>query len=159
MSERGRPNKPTKLKVLQGTDRKDRVNDKEPNPRELENVPEAPWYLDYYAKKEWNRVAPHLVEVGLLTEADLSTFQDYCEVHAHCVRLHRQIHEEGYEFSTESGYIQKRPITSILKDMMDQKRKLANVLGLTPSARTKIEVDSNVDDGPSVEEILNGDAG
>ena len=157
MSDAGRPAKPTKLKVLNGTDRTDRVNEKEPKPKEVKKVPDPPWFLDYYAKKEWKRVAPHLIEVGLLTEADISTFQDYCEVHAHCVRLHRKVHEEGYEFIIESGYVQKRPITSILKDYMDQKRKLANQLGLTPAARTNIEVDLEKDEKKSVEEILNSD--
>ncbi|MCK8826396.1 phage terminase small subunit P27 family [Natroniella acetigena] len=157
MSDRGRPNKPTKLKVLQGTDRKDRVNENEPKPKELQQVPDPPYYLDYYAKKEWNRAAAHLVEVGLLTEADLSTFQDYCECHAHCIRLNKKIRNEEYEFVTDSGYYQKRPIVSILKDFMDQKRKLANVLGLTPSARTKIEIDKPNDDKPTVEQILNGE--
>jgi len=159
MSERGRPAKPSKVKQLHGTDRKDRMNQNEPKPNELERIPEPPWYLDYYAKKEWNRAAKHLIDVGLLTEADLTVFQEYCEVHGHCVRLHQKIRDEDYEFVTESGYHQKRPIVSILQDFQKEKRKLANQLGLSPSARTKIEVDVNKSDGPSVEDILNGNAG
>jgi P27 family predicted phage terminase small subunit len=156
MSNKGRPNKPSKLKVLNGTDRKDRMNENEPKPKGLKKIPDPPYYLDYYAKKEWKRVAPHLVEVGLLTEADISTFQDYCEAHAHCIRLNKKIREGSYEFVTDSGYYQKRPIVSILKDFIDLKRKLANVLGLTPAARTKIEVEQPEDDKPTIEEILNG---
>ena len=159
MSEAGRPPKPTKVKKLHGTDRPDRVNENEPKPKEVENIPEPPWYLDYYAKKEWERAAKNLIDIGLLTEADLTVFQEYCEVHGHCVRLHQKIREEDYEFVTESGYRQKRPIVSILQDFQKEKRKLANQLGLSPSARTKIEVDSGKDDGPSVEEILNGNVG
>ena len=160
MGEGGRPAKPTKQKVLQGTFREDRANENEPEPMEYEKIPEAPWYLDYYAQKEWERAAPVLIEAGLLTKADLSLFQDYCEVHAHCVRLNRKMREgdaDPYEFVTDNGYRQKTPLISIYEDLVDLKKKLANQLGLSPSARTKIEVDVKADNYKSVEDILNSD--
>ena len=159
MGKRGPNPKPTKLKVLNGNSGKHKLNENEPMPEEVNDVPDPPWYLDYYAKKEWKRSAPHLIKVGLLTEADLTMFQEYCEMHGHCVRLHQKIREDGYEFLTgeDNHYHQRMPITSILKDFLKAKTNLAEQLGLTPSARTNIEVDSG-EEGPSVEDILNGEA-
>jgi len=154
MSNRGRPAKPTKLKVLQGTDRADRLNENEPKPMEYKKIPKPPYYLDYYAKKEWERVAPILVDVGLLTKADLSMFQDYCEMHAHCIRLNKKIRDEGYDFETDKGYMQRKPATTIIKDFMSEKQKLANMLGLSPSARTNIEIEKP-DNNKDINKLLN----
>lgn len=156
MSNRGRKKKPLRQKQLEGTVRKDRINFNQPVPKELTEVPKPPNYLDYYAKKEWNRAGNYLVSNGLLTKLDLSLFQEYCQVHAHCIRLHKKIKKEGYQFSTPKGYQQKKPYVSILKDMQKEKRLLAKHLGLSASARTNIEVDKP--DGKSdVEDLLNGE--
>lgn len=157
MGGKGRPPKPTKLKVLQGTDRKDRMNENEPKPIEIKKLPEPPWHLDYYAKKEWERAGPYLIESGLLTHVDLSMFQDYCAMHAHCIRLNKKIRKEGYDFTTETGYMQRVPATTILKDFMAEKQKLANMLGLSPSARTKIEIEKPDNNNKTRKEILNSD--
>lgn len=162
MSNRGRPPKPTKLKVLQGTDRKDRVNKNEPKPMEIKKLPDPPWHLDYYAKKEWERAGPILIEAGLLTHADLSLFSDYCRVHAYVIRIDRKIREGNeldLEFMTETGYRQKTPVVGMIDDFINLKCKLANKLGLSPSDRAKIEVEPKKDDSPTIEEILNGETG
>ncbi len=161
MSEAGRPPKPNKLKVLQGTDRKDRMNENEPKPMEYKKVPKPPYYLDYYAKKEWKRAASILIQSGLLTKADLSLFTDYCRVHAYVIRIDNKIRNGknlDLEFKTETGYRQKTPTIGILEDFIDLKSKLSNKLGLSPSDRTKIEVEKPDDNGPTIEEILNGEA-
>ena len=159
MGKRGPNAKPTKLKVLQGNPGKKKLNENEPMPKEYKEPPKPPHYLDYYAKKEWERQIEHLTNTGLVTQADLTMFQEYCEFHAHCVRLHMEIRENGYEFRTgeNNHYHQRMPSTSVLKDYIKIKTNLAEQLGLTPSARTNIEVDSG-NDGPSVEDILNGEA-
>jgi P27 family predicted phage terminase small subunit len=124
---------------------------------EIKNMPDPPWHLDYYAKQEWERAGPYLIEAGLLTHVDLSMFQDYCEMHAHCIRLNKKIREGNYEFVTETGYRQRTPATSIIKDFMAEKQKLANMLGLSPSARTKIEVEKPDNKKKTRDDILNSD--
>ena len=158
MGKRGPNPKPSKLKVLNGNAGKHNISDKEPQPEEYEEVPEPPWYMDYYAKKEWERQIKHLIEKGLVTKADLTMFEEYCQMHAHCVRLHNKIQEEGYEFRTgdDGHYRQSAPAASILDKFLTQKTNLAEQLGLTASARTNIEVDVK-DDSKSVEDILNSD--
>ena len=162
MSQRGRPPKPTKLKVLQGTDRKDRINENEPMPMEIDKLPDPPWHLDYYAKKEWQRAGEVLINAGLLTHADLSLFADYCRVHAYVIRIDMKLREGeelDLEFRTETGYRQKTPTVGLLDDFINLKMKLANKLGLSASDRTGIEVNPKSEDGPSIEDILNGSTG
>lgn len=64
----GRPRKPTPIKVAQGTYRADRDN---PNaPQWPAGDPEdVPSWLDDVGKNEWRRLAPLLVEKGLLPAA------------------------------------------------------------------------------------------
>ncbi len=161
MGKRGPNPKPSKLKVLNGNAGKHNISEAEPQPKEFNSIPEPPHYLDYYAKKEWKRQIINLIEVGLVTKADISMFEEYCQMHAHCVRLHNKIHEEGYEFRTgEDGhYRQSVPAASILNKFLKQKTNLAEQLGLTPAARTNIEVDTKKNNKKSVEEILNGNTG
>lgn len=148
--------KPRKLKELNGNAGKHKLNDKAPKPDKLTKMPKPPGFMDYYAKKEWKRAGQHLINIGVLTKIDISLFMEYCQVHAHCIRLHKKIKEEGYRFKTDKGYEQRKPYTSILKDMQKEKRQLARHLGLSPSARTDIEIDMS-DDKDNVNELLNDD--
>ncbi len=67
--------KPANLKVVAGTDRKDRAPE---STVEMPNV---------HARKEWNRLAPILVANKLLTEAGLSAFGMLCSLHGKLVQL------------------------------------------------------------------------
>jgi hypothetical protein len=65
----GRPPKPTALKLLQGNPGKRPLNDREPKPAVGCEMPEFvkgdPLYV-----AEWNREAPRLIRLGILTEID-----------------------------------------------------------------------------------------
>lgn len=158
MPKPGTKSKPTKLKVLQGNPGKRKLNDNEPTPIPVEKIPDPPSWLDYYAKKEWNRVAKKLIDIGLLTEIDLSTFTVYCQRYAEWIRAEQAIMEEGMTFVTPKGYVQQRPEVAIARDAAKQLRMYAEVLGLAPAARSGLDIKRN-DDGPSVEDILSGKTG
>jgi len=73
-----RPNKPTVLKVLSGTNQPCRdVDGLEFEP--LAKFPKAPTVLpNSHATKEWNRLGPILFKNGLLTDASLGPFIVLC---------------------------------------------------------------------------------
>ena len=77
----GRPKKPTKLKLVQGTLRKSRTNENEPEPEPVAEVPRPPSYLSKYAKKLWKSLAEELVEKGILTIVDLPALEVCCEAY------------------------------------------------------------------------------
>ena len=70
MAAKGRKPLPTALKVLEGDRGKGRrpINQNEPAPPQ-KNV-KCPDWLMPEAKKEWKRLAPALMAMGILTEHD-----------------------------------------------------------------------------------------
>ena len=81
----GRRPSPTALKLLKGTDRKDRMNPDEPQPALLELGDKPPsWVRDARARKAWQDLAPLLRSNGLLAVIDapalgllVEAFADY----------------------------------------------------------------------------------
>lgn len=73
---RGRKPKPTRLKVLSGDTRPDRMNDREPQPKPSRG--RCPSWLPKEGKRAWGRLAPMLDRLGLLTEADADALASYC---------------------------------------------------------------------------------
>ena len=82
MATRGRKPLPTALKELEGDRGKGRrpLNKDEPTPPQ-DNV-KCPAWLMPEAKKEWKRLAPSLIAMGVLTEHDMEAFAGYCQAYA-----------------------------------------------------------------------------
>lgn len=117
----GRPRKPVALKVVAGTERKDRAI---VNAVELPLVltsPEAPdWLPNAHAVKEWDRLAPILTANKLLTEAGCSALGHLCALHGKIVQL-------WAAGEAPTGH------------MLAQYRNLVNDFGLTPVAQGKVK--------------------
>jgi len=113
--------KPAGLKVVAGTQRKDR---EQPPPVDLPTISEVPsapdWLPNAHAIKEWDRLAPILVANKLLTEAGMSPFGMLCALHGKLVQL------------WSAG---ESPVAS----MVSQYRNLINDFGLTPVAQGKVK--------------------
>jgi len=128
--------KPPGLKVIAGTDRKDRAA-AAPSV-ELPPVDEVPspadWLPNSHAVKEWERLAPILVANKLLTEAGLGAFGQLCALHGKLVQL------------WAAGEV---PVAS----MVAQYRNLINDFGLTPVAQGKVKPVQG--DGPAGNKFAN----
>lgn len=80
MGKRGPLPKPTALKILEGNPGKRKIKDTgEPMPNVLDVIPDPPEWLMPDAVDEWNKLAPSLMALGLLTEVDLSAFATLCQ--------------------------------------------------------------------------------
>ena len=134
---RGRKPKPTHLKVLHGTFRKDRAAKHEPQPS---GTAVCPSWLDSTAKAEWRRLAPELIRLGLLTSVDRDAFAAYCQ----CVTKWRQaqsdIETNGLILTTPKGFRQKNPAVTICFEALSQMRAYSSLFGLSPSDRSKLSV-------------------
>lgn len=73
----GRKPKPTAVKKLEGNPGKRKLNKKEPIP--AKGMPECPDWLLPEAKKEWERLADLMNQMGVLTEVDMAAFAAYCQ--------------------------------------------------------------------------------
>lgn len=113
--------KPAKLKAIAGTIQPCRM-DVDPVELPLANaVPDAPdWLPNAHAVKEWDRLAPILHGVGLLTEAGLSALGMLCALHGKLVQL-------WAAGESPTGH------------MLAQYRALVNDFGLTPVAQGRVK--------------------
>ena len=113
MATRGRKPLPTALKALEGDRGKGRrpLNVNEPTPPQ-ENI-KCPDWLMPDAKKEWKRLAPSLVAMGVLTDHDIEAFAGYCQAYARWREAEEFLSQHGTIFKTPSGYVQQVPQVSI----------------------------------------------
>ena len=136
MATRGRKPKPTSLKILEGNPGKRPLNMNEPSPP-AENIV-CPDWLEEDAKAEWERLAPTLTQMGVLTEADLLAFAGYCQAYARWREAEEFISQHGSIFQTPSGYVQTVPQVSIAHTNLKIMQSFCSEFGLTPSSRSRI---------------------
>ena len=137
MARTGRPRKPDKLKVLHGTYRKDRAYDE---PRPVLEEPSCPSWLRQEAKREWKRVVPILLELGLLSKLDRAVLSVYCDAWADVYECEKTLRKVGPTFTTEKGYVVQHPMVAMKSKARDQIRAFGSLLGLSPSDRTRLDV-------------------
>lgn len=115
-----RPKKPTVLKILSGTVRKDRDNGAAVPLSCLDSIPDPPYWLpNAEAVKEWHRLCGILAAVGLLSEAALSPLAVLCSLYGRITRAFA-----GGE--CPSGHL------------ISQYRLLLGDFGLTPASSAKV---------------------
>ncbi len=147
MATRGRKPKPTALKVLEGNPGKRPLNTKEPQPEK--KAPRCPSWLEQEAKNEWRRMSKTLEAMGVLTQVDKAAFAGYCQAYARWKEAEEFLSKHGTIFKTPSGYIQQVPQVSIAQTYLKVMKDFCSEFGLTPAARTRINVDTeavNTDD-------------
>jgi len=154
MAGRGRPPKPTAIKELEGNPGKRPLNKNEPKPKQ--GAPKCPSWLEPDAKKEWRRLSKELEAMGLLTEVDMAAFAGYCQAYARWKEAEEFISKHGSILKTASGYIQQIPQVSIAQQNLKQMRNVCSELGLSPSARSRLNINNsgNVIEGDAMEDLL-----
>jgi len=141
MGQRGPAPKPTELKKLHQTFRPDRSpqNEATPNPASPYQL-KAPEWLNERAKEKWDELALRLHGLGLLTEIDLDTFALYCVTWDRWREAEEAVTAKGPTTTAQSGYQAVAPHVTRAKTHLAELIKLSGLLGLSPSARTRIEV-------------------
>jgi phage terminase small subunit len=113
--------KPSHLKAVAGTSRRDREAAAVVELPVVSEVPDPPdWLPNVHAVKEWQRLAPVLVNNKLLTDAGLMAFGHLCALHGKLVQL-------WAAGESPTGH------------MLSQYRALINDFGLTPVAQGKVK--------------------
>lgn len=155
MATKGRKPKPTALKLLEGNPGKRPLNVDEPKPKK--QAPSCPSWLEPEAKKEWKRMAKTLESIGILTEIDKAAFSGYCQAYARWREAEEFLTKHGTIFKTPSGYIQQVPQVSIAQTYLKVMKDFSSEFGLTPAARTRIQVNTTeVESDDPMMSILKG---
>ena len=158
MAVRGRKPLPTALKELEGDRGHNRrpLNRKEPTPSST--GVKCPSWLAPEAKKEWRRLAPSLISMGILTDHDLEAFAGYCQAYARWREAEDFIAQHGTIFKTPSGYVQQVPQVSISLQNLKLMQSFCSEFGLTPASRARLYAnsgDTDASDDP-MENVLKG---
>ncbi len=133
--------KPSELKKLHGTYRQDRAPENEATPNLARGDQlKAPDWLSKRATEKWNELALRLHNQGLLTELDLDTFGLYCTAWSNWRDAEETLLAEGSTTEAQSGYKAVSPHITRSKTHVSELVKLGSLLGLSPSARCRIEV-------------------
>ena len=134
----GRKSLPTNLKVIQGTDRKHRINKDEPKPKSDNLV--MPKGMSVKAVECWGEVSKNLKQAGILTNLDNHALMLYCEAYARWVDANDNLKLEGVVIIAKSGFPVQSPYLAIANKAFDQMTKLLTEFGMTPSSRSKVQV-------------------
>lgn len=147
----GRPTKPTRLKVIQGTYREDRAPVNEPQPEKVIKLPKPPRYLSKYAKTLWGALVEELTAQGILTIIDMPALEACCEAYGQYRAAHEAVfHPVDFETGKQTDrtlaeYMDKRnsqtmpEYTAMTKAFAILKAYLIE-FGMTPAARGRISI-------------------
>lgn len=147
----GKRARPTALKVLEGG--KGKPNEPVPAPAEYIDPPTD---LPPDALAEWNRVTPELYELGYVSEIDRAALTAYCMAYALYIGAQRAIAAEqkrdtkrrgkkktgsgGLLVLTQYGNLIQNPAVGVLNKAGAAMVKYASEFGMTPAARSRINV-------------------
>lgn len=137
---RGRKPAPSALKLLRGNPGKRKLSTDEPKPAQLPADLPPPTWLDVEAQAEWQRLAPMLERLGVLTETDVGALTAYCEAWATWKNATQKLREFGLVIKHPT--VGKLPVVSpyvkIADNALTQMRGLLVEFGMTPSSRSRI---------------------
>lgn len=161
MGKRGPQKKPTARKKLEGTHRKDRAPKNEPEPRMDASILTPPDWLAAEARQEWERIAPELYRLGLLTVADYALFAAYCTAFARWKTLNDKLaalEAEGELVMEvgENGYRQQAPEVSMEVRQFERLLDISARFGFDPASRASIDAEPRGDTDDSAEALLFG---
>jgi len=141
----GRRPTPTHLKVVKGNPGKRALNKEEPKPRKA--IPSPPAHLSDTGMVAWGRLTVLLDEMGVLTVADGFALERLCDTYCEILKFRSLLLAEGetYRVTTQSGdeLIKAHPAQAMLADADRRFKGYLIEFGLTPAARSKVNVKDN----------------
>lgn len=149
----GRKPKPTAIKKMLGNPGKRALNENEPQP--IPGIPKCPMWLTGIARQEWDEIAPQLDAMGVLYMTDGKALSAYCVCYARWRQAERIVEKLGLQVEEQvlarikpggdlvvvGTRLKRNPATIIAREMMQQMRAFLGEFGMTPSARTRIEIE------------------
>lgn len=143
----GRPRKPAALKLVEGTARAGDFESARVTSHLLPvEIPEPPEFLTAPARAEWERVAPLLVRLKVLTQLDRVGLTLYCQAWADYVFARERINAAqakhggaaGYVMKTASGYGMMDPALAEANAAEKRVAAFGAVFGTDPASRARL---------------------
>ncbi len=153
----GRKRKPTAAHKRDGT-YEEYYHGGRNEPKWGKAVMTPPAELNAGGKKEWDRLAPELAQLGLFTRADRAVFAVYCQAWADWVALTKRINKlkDMGTSKTKTGYLMVSPLFGLRKNAWQTMKESATRFGLDPSSRAGLDVPMAPKDGQTDEGFFYG---
>lgn len=151
----GRKPKPTHLKLIQNNPGKRGLNANEPIAEPTLMAP--PSHLCDDAKEEWERISEQLYNMRILTSADRSALAAYCQAYGRWAKAERALSRMtkqdevnyGLLIKTTNGNAVQNPLVGIANKASADMVRYAAEFGMTPSARSRIDVEKASKNDPA----------
>ncbi|MBC3410709.1 phage terminase small subunit P27 family [Pseudomonas sp. SWRI51] len=144
----GRRPTPTELKLVRGNPGKRAINKNEPQP--ARRVPCTPAHLTSEGQVAWGRLTVLLDRMGVLTEADGFALERLCDCYAEILALREMVDTQGRTYETTSTQgelvLKANPAVAMLADVDRRFKSYLVEFGLTPAARSKVQVKQHDDE-------------
>jgi P27 family predicted phage terminase small subunit len=119
------------------------INRDEPTP--LAKAPTCPSWISTEAKRLWRELVPLMMAMRILTEADRNALARYCQTWARWKAAEQFVQKFGetYPLKDEQGRVKcfmPWPQASMAQRLSIVLTRLEQEFGLTPSARTRIDL-------------------
>ncbi|ATR83050.1 phage terminase small subunit P27 family [Pseudomonas defluvii] len=143
----GRRPTPTELKLVRGNPGKRPINKKEPLP--AKRIPSTPAHLTDEGQVAWGRLTVLLDRMGVLTEADGFALERLCDCYSEILALRELVDANGRTYETTSTQgelvIKANPAVAMLADADRRFKSYLVEFGLTPAARSKVQIKADDD--------------
>ncbi len=135
---RGRPPKPTALKLIQGNPGKRKLDKNGPAPDALAQVPDPPAWLGSIAASIWRQVAPWLVQARIITDTDLHNLELFAMAYQRWREAEEDISKNGIVVMGAKQEI-KNPACTVANESARRISTFGAALGLDPAARARLK--------------------
>lgn len=98
----------------------------------------APTWLKGGGKRVWDRLAPRLFGIKILTQVDADTFARYCRNFARWLDLQNAVDKEGSYYGTETGFSRPHPAMMLILRLEPILERTEDRFGLNPAERQRL---------------------
>lgn len=138
-AQKGRPRKPTALKVLHGDFDKNPQRRQKTEPQPQQAAPKAPLHLSVIAKQEWKRICKEVGAMKALTLGERGSLEQYCDAYSKWREAIITLNTEGQYHSSEHG-MYEHPAGKAHRAYAGVCHKLLCEFGLTPASRSRLVI-------------------
>lgn len=116
--------------------------------------PKPPTWMSAVGKREFKRLSALLENAGVLTQVDLGVLAGYCEAWADVQAATKVVNDEGAVCEGAMGGLYQHPAIGIRNKAWERLRTFGRELGLSPAARTRLDVKPTEESDPLAEYLL-----
>jgi P27 family predicted phage terminase small subunit len=154
-ARRGIKPMPKHLKLVTGNRGKRSLNYDEPKPEAL--IPDPPEVLSEEARAEWDRIAPRLLSVGMVTRVDGAALAAYCQAYGRWILAEEALRERrrldpvmhGLLTRSQKGNAIPSPLLHVCNRAMADMVRYASEFGMTPCSRARVKLSLDATNDPT----------